>query len=432
MQFGGRVEAAIEVLGEVLQRHRPASLALADWGRTHRFAGSSDRAAIGNLVFDALRRRLSISVQMDDDSARALALGALVAAWHMTVTEVDGICDGAKHAPSPLTEIERRRLKDALDDNVSAYARADVPEWLWPSFVEKFEDAALDEGRALAARAPLDLRVNTLKVSHDKVVKAIARFGAQRCLISPIGLRIAPPKGPGRTPNVQAEAGYQRGWFEVQDEGSQIAALLAFAQPGEQVLDLCAGSGGKTLALAAAMGNKGQIFAYDADRQRQSPIYQRLKRAGVRNVQVRSPEDDALNDLVGRMHRVVVDAPCSGSGVWRRRPDAKWRLNRDALETRLDEQRQILQEGRNYVRLGGYLCYITCSVLAEENEQQVYNFLENNADFELVSAEEAWREQFGLDKPRPWSDDGMSLTLTPASTGTDGFYFAVMERRGAE
>ena len=431
MRPGGRVQAAIEVLDEVIERHRPANVVLADWGRNHRFAGSGDRAAIGNLVFDALRKRASSAARLNDDGGRALALGALVASWGLSGDDVAAICDGSQHAPAPLSDGERHCLASPLGDDAPAHIRADVPEWLWPLFTEKFDEEAVGEGQAFAMRAPVDLRVNTLKADVDKVAKALARQGAKPCTISPVGLRIAPPKGPGRTPNVQVEAGFQRGWFEVQDEGSQVAAQLAFTQPGEQVLDFCAGAGGKTLALAASMQNKGQIFAYDEDKQRLAPIYERLKRAGVRNVQVRAPGEDVLSDLVGRMHRVVVDAPCTGSGVWRRRPDAKWRLSPEAFEARIGEQRDILAQARDYVRPGGYLCYITCSVLRPENEGQVYGFLEDNPDFELVTAEEAWRELFGLDKPAPWSDDAMTLTMTPASTGTDGFFFAVMERRGA-
>ena len=216
----------------------------------------------------------------------------------------------------------------------------------------------------------------------------------------------------------------------MQDEGSQIAALLVGAKEGEQILDYCAGAGGKTLAMAAAMENKGQIYAYDADINRLAPIHDRLVRAKIRNVQVRDPKPGVLDDLKGRMDRVVLDAPCTGSGVWRRHPDAKWRLTPDALARRQSEQVTVLSEAKDYVKKGGFLVYITCSVFPEENEDRIEDFLLSNGDFELVSVGEVWQDIFGFDKPKPWSADFNSVTLTPASTGTDGFFVAALQRTG--
>lgn len=429
MTPGGRLRAAIEVLGDVTSHHRPASAALGDWGRSSRYAGSGDRAAVGNLVFDALRRKSSAAHMMGADSPRALALGALRLVWGLQPAQIAQLCGEGKFDPAALSDAEFDALERGLPGDAPPHILADIPGWLWPSFHERFDDEAIGEGVALAARAPIDLRVNALKADRAKVAKALQRFSPISTAISPSGLRIVQPGGPGRTPNVQADGGFQKGWFDVQDEGSQIVSQLTYAQAGEQILDYCAGAGGKTLALAASMGNKGQIYAYDADRQRLAPIYERLKRAGVRNVQVREPRGGALEDLIGRMHRVVVDAPCTGTGAWRRRPDTKWRLTEDALTARMAQQAEILSNARNYVRPGGYLIYITCSVLAEENEQQVYRFVESNPDFELVSVEEAWRELYGLDAPAPWSMDDMTALMTPAATNTDGFFIAVLERR---
>ncbi len=434
MKPGGRIQAAIEVLDDVLSHHRPASIALSEWGRAHRFAGSGDRSSIGNLVYDALRVKSASTTLLGEETSRALVLGALVLVWKQSLDEIAVVVDGSQHAPDALTDAERQALESFTQlQDAPPHIQANIPEWLWPSFEEMFEDDAVAEGQALAERAPLDLRVNTLKSTLEKVQKALTKAGAKPCRIASNGLRIAPPPATGRTPNVQNEPGFQRGHFEIQDEGSQIVSELVFAKPGEQILDYCAGGGGKTLALAAAMKNKGQIFAYDSNKGRLAPIHQRLKRAGAHNVQVRTPSGDGpatdLADLVGKMDRVVIDAPCTGTGVWRRRPDAKWKLTPEALTERQEEQRNILADARNYVRPGGYLCYITCSVLPVENEHQVHHFIEHNPDFELVSAEEAWRELYGFDKPSPWSDDMASMRLTPASTGTDGFYFAVLERR---
>jgi len=423
----GRLQAAIEILTEIVERHRPASQSLADWGRSHRFAGSGDRAAIGNLVYDALRHRASIAWRMGAETPRALGLGVVVFDWGETVESLAQMFAGDAHAPEALSNEECKAFAASTLDAAPGWVQAEIPEWLEEPFKENFEEEFVAEGQALALRPPTDFRVNTLKADRDKVTKALKRYTLEATPLSATGLRLAPSVGPSRTSNIQPEAPYQKGWIEVQDEGSQVCSSLVFAQPGEQVLDYCAGAGGKTLALAAAMANKGQIFAYDTDRNRLAPIYERLKRAGTRNVQVRGP-DDPLDDLALKMDRVVVDAPCTGSGVWRRRPDAKWRLTPDALEKRLEEQRLVLEQASGYVRPGGYLCYITCSVLPQENEGRVYGFLEENDEFELLSAGEVWESLYADVDLKPWSSDDCSVTLTPATTGTDGFFFAVMGR----
>lgn len=428
MRPAGRIQAAIEVLTDIEERHRPASLALADWGRAHRFAGSGDRAAIGNIVYDALRHRASIAWRMGSEEPRSLALGVMVFHWDESAESLSAMFADDQHAPGALSDAEVKALTTSNLDETPGWVQADIPEWLEEAFVSNFDEEFIAEGRALALRPSTDFRANTLKATREKVVKQLKRFNLEPAGISPTSLRIVPSKGPARTPNLQPEAAYQKGWVEVQDEGSQVCSLLVYPRPGEQILDYCAGAGGKTLAMAAVMENKGQIFAYDADRNRLKPIYERLKRAGTRNVQVRGP-NDSLEDLVDKMDRVVVDAPCTGSGVWRRRPDAKWRLTRDMLEKRLAEQTQVLEEASRYVRPGGYFCYITCSVLAQENEGQVYSFIEDHEDFELLSAGEVWEELFPDTQSKPWSSDECTITLTPAATGTDGFFFAVMGRR---
>jgi 16S rRNA (cytosine967-C5)-methyltransferase len=244
-------------------------------------------------------------------------------------------------------------------------------------------------------------------------------------------VRIVQAPGPGRSPHVEAEPGHGKGWYEVQDEGSQLATLLTGAKPRQQVIDLCAGAGGKTLALAAQMQNTGQLYAYDSDRMRLRPIFERLKRAGVRNAQVLPAGDaGALGELTGRMDLVVIDAPCTGSGVWRRRPDAKWRLSPQMLEARLKEQIAVLDEGAAQVKPGGRLAYITCSVLPPENRDQADAFLARHPEFKLLPWRQLWEQS--LAEPALPSADGSAETLlmTPLSHGTDGFFVAVLERAG--
>ncbi|MGD9867780.1 MAG: RsmB/NOP family class I SAM-dependent RNA methyltransferase [Hyphomicrobiales bacterium] len=429
MKPAGRLQAAIEVLEQVLERHQPASLALAEWGRAHRFAGSGDRAAIGNLVFDALRHKSSIAARMDADTPRVLALGAVAFVWREAPEAVAALCDGSQHAPAPLADAERRGLETLLPADTPAHVRGDFPEWLTPSLERAFGGRAAQEGAALARRAPVDLRSNPVKAGRDKVLKGLAKFGAVPTPLSPLGVRVAPPGKDRRSPHLEADPAHGKGWFEVQDEGSQLAALLAGARPGMQVADLCAGSGGKTLALACAMENRGQIYAYDADAQRLRPIFERLKRAGIRNAQVLRPgEPEGLAALEDKMDLVVVDAPCTGSGTWRRRPDAKWRLKPAMLEERLKEQRAVLDLAAPLVKPGGRLAYITCSVLPEENTDQVTAFLERHPGFALVPFNDAWRE--ALHAAPPVSSDGRedTLLLTPASHGTDGFFVAILAR----
>jgi 16S rRNA (cytosine967-C5)-methyltransferase len=430
MRLGGRIQASIEVLTDILDRKTPATMALRDWGKAHRFAGSKDRSAIGNYVHDALRCKSSLGFRMDDDSPRSLALASAVFMGGKSIDELIEAFDGDPHAPTPLMEAERENLTGKISlDSAPDWIQADVPEWIWPAFENNFAEEAITEGQALTARPPLDLRVNTIKAKRDSVLKSLNVKDLKPTEISPIGIRIDAKPGDGRLPNVQVEPEYQTGDIEIQDEGSQIVSLLIDAKPGEKVLDYCAGGGGKSLALAADMENQGSVFGFDIDKRRLSPLYQRAQRAGASIIDVRQPPSENLKNLVGRMDRVLIDAPCTGVGTWRRKPDAKWRLSEDALERRNNEQRSVLNSAKGFVRPGGLLFYVTCSMLAEENEAQVYAFLEGNDNFALLSAGEVWEEKFGAEAPKPWSADGCTLTLSPASTDTDGFFFAVMERQ---
>ncbi|WEX77699.1 RsmB/NOP family class I SAM-dependent RNA methyltransferase [Sinorhizobium numidicum] len=429
MRLGGRLSGAIEVLDDIEKRKRPVADALKDWGLSHRFAGSGDRAAIGNIVYDALRMKLSHAYLMDSDSPTALAHAVMFRQWGFTADALAAELEGDKFAPAPLSAEMTKAFSERRLEGAPAHVQADIPEWTQGSFEANFSDSWLDEAKALAGRPTLDLRVNTLKATREKVLKALERSGAEPATIARHGVRIPAGEGASRLPNVTAEISFQKGWFEVQDEGSQIVADLVFAQEGEQVLDYCAGGGGKTLAMSAAMNNKGQVHAYDTDRKRLAPIIERLKRAGTRNVQVHESVD-SLAPLSARFDRVLVDAPCTGTGTWRRRPDTKWRLTQKNLEERLAQQEEALANAAQFVRPGGYLIYVTCSVLPEENESQVYGFCEDNPEFEILSAADNWAKLFGTDKPQPWSADMKSVTLTPASTGTDGFFFCLMGRRG--
>ena len=430
MQIGARMAAGAQVLEEILVRHLPASMALSDWGRKHRFAGSGDRSAIGNLVYDALRRRHSVAARMGAETPRALAIGAASAAFQLSCDEVIAAAnDGSPHSIGPLSEDEIAGLSRDLPTDLPAHVRGDFPE-IWQSSLERtFGDRLVEEMAAFGERAPVGLRVNALKADQAKVIKALAKFAPKPARYAPQGIIVPHPGGGRRTPNVEAEPAHGKGWFEVQDEGSQIVAALSGAEPRMQVLDLCAGAGGKALALGAQMGNTGQIYAYDRDAGQLRPIFERLKRAGVRNVQTIAPGDEAaLLEFKDRFDVVFVDAPCSGSGTWRRRPDAKWRLTSENLATRIRDQQTVLSLGRQLVKPGGRLIYVTCSVLAEENIDQTAWFLGEAAEFEILPYSDIWQATIGGDAPISADGRQDSLLLTPSSHGTDGFYFAAFRR----
>lgn len=429
MTPAARIAAAIDIFADIETRHRPASDALRDWGLSHRFAGSKDRAALASLVYDALRCRASAAFIMGAESPRAIMLGALREMRGQPVEAIAALCTGQGFAPASLTDEEEARLSAASLEGAPAHVRGNFPEWLAPSFAAVFGEAAVAEGEALSARAPLDLRVNTLKTTREKAQAALAHLGAVPTPLSPLGLRV-PLSPDGRNPSLAGEPAYVKGLVEIQDEGSQLAALLCGAKPGEQVLDLCAGGGGKSLALAAIMDNHGQIYATDRNAARLAGIYPRLEKAATRNVQLRPPRrgSDVLADLAGRCDLVLVDAPCTGTGTWRRNPDAKWRIRPGALEQRMKEQDELIEIATQFVKPGGRLIYVTCSLLREENEDRITAFLARQDQFAPIGAGEL-AEAAGLGElGRFASELGPGLRFSPATAGTDGFFIAGLRR----
>jgi 16S rRNA (cytosine967-C5)-methyltransferase len=426
-----RLSAAIEILEQIDSQRIPAANALKAWGVAHRFAGSGDRAAIAGLVFDTLRRRASSAFLMGEDSARARLLGALHLERGMDVEAIARLCDGERFAPSPLSDVERKALAQTVLADAPAHVAGDYPEWLDVHFAEAFGEARAAEGEAMARRAPLDLRVNTLKASREKSLASLKHLGVMLTPWSPWGLRIE-LGADARNPGVQAEPDYIKGGVEVQDEGSQLATLFAAAKPGETVIDLCAGAGGKTLALAAMMNGKGRFIATDSDKRQLAPIHERLSRAGVHNVDVRTPKgsDDPLAGLSASADLVVVDAPCTGTGTWRRNPDAKWRMRPGALAERLKDQVEVLDRAASLVRPGGRIVYITCSVLPQENSTQVRAFVERHPAFAITPVEDVTKPMG--DKAAAFRDAALlsaeGLLMTPRRTGTDGFFVSILTR----
>ena len=270
MTPSGRLAAAIDIVGEIAARRRPAADALKDWGLGHRFAGSGDRAAIAGLVYDALRRRASSAWIMGEDTSRAVLLGMLKVERGLDAEAIAGLASGARFAPPPLTAEERARLAAATLAGAPPPVIGDYPEWLDPLLAASFGEERAAEAAALARRAPLDLRVNALRAQREEVATELADLAPAPTRWSPVGLRIKiDPEA--KSPGIHAEPAFIKGLIEIQDEGSQLAALLAGARPGDQVVDLCAGAGGKTLVLAAVMENRGQIYATDLDKRPITP-----------------------------------------------------------------------------------------------------------------------------------------------------------------
>jgi 16S rRNA (cytosine967-C5)-methyltransferase len=428
-----RISGALEVLADIEIKRRPANDALKEWGQMHRFAGSGDRAAIAGLVYDALRRRASAGYVMGETTPRAIMLGMLRLERDLGVDAIAALFDGSRFAPEPLSDGEREKLSSANLQDAPPDVAGDYPDWLDASFATTFGEARVDELSALASRAPLDLRVNLIKADRDRASAELGEYNPEHTSWSPIGLRIqvAPD---AKSPAIQSDPAFIKGHVEIQDEGSQLAALLSGARPGEQVVDLCAGAGGKTLALVAMMENSGQLYATDTDKRRLAPIHARLERAGARNVQVRTPRGatEILDDLAGKIDLVLIDAPCTGTGSWRRNPDAKWRLRPGALEIRRRDQVAALDRAVPLLKPGGRIAYVTCSVLDDENGAQIRDFLVRHPDFSVEKPDQvasALGERSYLFLKTALVTE-IGLLMTPRRTGTDGFFVSILKRGG--
>lgn len=431
MRLPGRLSAAIEILGDFNNRSVPFKTAMSDWGRNNRYAGAKDRAWISGLCLDVLRQRQSLSVAMGDDSARALVLGALKFLWGVTIDDLAEAATG-EHGPGALSAAERETLSA-----LSLTESGDYPEWLTEEIARVFGDDAAQIMSHFATRADVDLRLNTLKAAPEKSLAALNAVNGEALPILTTSARIAAPAPHEKAPGITVIPAFSDGWVEVQDLGSQIAAAAAGDIKGKQVLDYCAGGGGKTLALAAMMGNTGQLHAYDKTPRRLMPLVHRAKRAGLRNLTVHDKgKTDNLKEQQQKMDVVFVDAPCTGAGTWRRHPDTKWRLAPRQLEQRRADQDQVLKEASVFVKPGGRMVWVTCSFLMAENEDRLAQFLDGHPDFKQTSSLDAINAsglltQGGADALGPCATAEGALRLTPDKIRADGFFIAVLERESA-
>lgn len=440
MRPAARLQAVIEILDGVEAGIRtlgaPADRVVADYCRSRRFIGSKDRRAISTLSYTIIRRwgrhKWRVTSSGLPISGRSLMISYIA---DCAPDELMLFGDDAAHSPEALSDAEQQSVSsfEALENTVQMpiSARSEVPDFLEPALRQRFGtnfDAAI---ASLNETAPLDIRSNPLK-AHNNLIQDLKKISEdiESNKYSPIGYR---------SDNKMRITGtdlYTSGKIEVQDEAAQVACYLVDAQPGMAVVDMCAGAGGKSLLLSALMKNKGQLFAFDASAKRLSALSSRSQRAGCRNLQVKAiPEQGAnraktLATLSGKADRVVIDAPCSGTGTWRRNPDQRWRLSEEQIEGYAAVQLALLAEGAQMVAAGGRLVYMTCSVLPEENEAVVDAFFaaHGTKDWKLVNYRPVWTKVLDSKPASSAAKNEAMLQFVPHQHQTDGFFIAILEK----
>ena len=422
MTPAARIQAAIEILNDVLGEPFRFDDYFRSWAREHRYAGSKDRAAIKDMVFQIFRHFGDVAWRLPQADSRSLVAGYLVWCEGTSQADLEAIFGAAKYGPAALTETEKELLFEQGGETPPTWAILNVPEWLVPQLQRQFGSALQEELAAMNDRAPIYLRANRLKSTAAKLraVLAQADITADPVDKMPDALRVSPDT------RLQDLDAFKNGDFELQDLGSQIAGHLCDVSPGETVIDLAAGAGGKTLQLAAAMANRGQLIACDIERQRLDRLERRARRAGVTCVETVCLDGAGRRELCGRMagsaDLVLIDAPCSGTGTWRRRPEAKWWLTPDHVQRFKQSQNELLELGASLVKPGGRLAYVTCSLLPEENQDQVAAFEAGHPEFVPVESMDATC----LSLVGHASHEGVQLT--PRRHNTDGFFIKILNR----
>jgi 16S rRNA (cytosine967-C5)-methyltransferase len=411
-----QLETIVHALTVVLPARAPADQQLRDFFREHRNLGSRDRALVADTVYAALRRRRLLEAVTPSASPREIALATIVKLQGIGLGQIESVIKSAEKtwlAALKAEDLERQPFE----------VRVDLPDWVIARLRKHLDDARiLALGRALQQPAPLDLRVNTMKAPREGVLERLEydAIGAAPARYSPIGVRLKEKVALEKHPM------FLDGAVEVQDEGSQIVGLLVEPRRGEMIVDFCAGAGGKTLQMGAAMHSQGRLYAFDVSDARLTRLAPRLKRSGLSNVfpqRIANENDAKVKRLRGKIDRVLVDAPCTGFGTLRRNPDLKWRQTEAALAELTAKQRAILQSAATLVKPGGRLVYATCSLLREENEDIVAEFLAANPAFKALPARNVLAHA-GVKIP----ETEQYLRLYPHVHGTDGFFAAVMER----
>lgn len=413
-----RVQAAIEILDQVTSSlsndGSSADVLIRKYFRTRRYAGSKDRRAVTGLVYQVIRDWGFLSDAAAGDIRKMMLLSL----------RKSDLFTGQDHAPAQISDEEQKFLSQSHDKQ--PHHLHNYPLWLQDRLQKRFADNFEAELESLNGRAAFELRVNLGKITVAKVEDVLKSEGieyhkgkwAESALILTGNPRIDPWEI------------YKNGQVEIQDEAAQLAVEISDFKPGQQVMDLCAGAGGKTLAAAAYMKNKGQIYAFDNVYNRLKDLKPRAKRANVRILQIQHVDtaggkrQSILSDYQGRMDRVILDVPCSGSGVWRRNPELKWRLDEDRLRKYCRIQKNLLTEGWGFVKPGGRLIYMTCSLFHDENETQIAEFMAGHDDAKLVP----YTVHYDRTELKTLSSFVECLALSPYTHGTDGFFVAILEK----
>jgi len=429
-----RLNLAYEILNELAETGRPMDGILSSRFRHLQDAlERRDRRDLEHRVRSVLmhyRRLLWWLKQVRlDANMRTMLLADMILNENADIAQLEKLCNGAHNRMDMLRKEEIASLKRLLKKDINHpdmnnATMAECPDWAADGLKRVFGDDFAAEMRALADKPTSDFRVNTLLASPADVAESLAHqgFKVEESPLSPIGLRQTQPGGP-----ILSETdAFRQGWIEVQDEGSQLVALMVGAKKGMQVVDFCAGAGGKTLALAAEMENSGHLVACDVHSKRLHRAKVRLKRAGVVNAERRHLEntyDKWVKKSRGKFDRVLIDAPCSGTGTWRRNPDSKWSKDETDLTELVALQKDILASASRLVKNGGRLIYATCSLLPEENEDQIERFLTENPTFKRLNARDVWQERINIDYP---SSKDEYLRLSPYRNDCDGFFAAIL------
>jgi 16S rRNA (cytosine967-C5)-methyltransferase len=435
MTPGARIAAAIEILEKVERSGSPAEDVVSSYIRSRRYIGSKDRRAITGRVFEILRRQARLDWLSGTAEPRARVITDLRLFEGASDQEFASLFNGKGYAAQPLNDTETSLLEklknhsfDAAD--YPASIKVELPEWIAEKLSAQWGEDFQIEAQALNQPASLDLRVNTLKGDCARALQVLQKdqIEADATALSPLGLRVK-----GRV-NLQASTAFKGGFIEIQDEGSQLIASIVASKADMKTIDLCAGGGGKTLALGAAMKDGGPLIACDTDEDRLKKLKPRLRRGGVSNVtrhHLTGDNDPFYTEHAITAERVLADVPCTGSGAWRRAPAQKWRLTDERLEELIALQQKIMNQAAGLVIPGGRLVYATCSVLPDENENQITWFLENHPEFKVIAMPEVWQAVLGTPCPDNAISNGTYLSLTPARHDTDGFFAAVLEKKNS-
>ncbi len=431
MRHAAQLQATIELLDEIAETKYPADRIMAGYFKQRRYIGSKDKAAISENLYTILRSRLSFEYILNskDLGVHSRVLVALL--LKMDEGDLYNTFDGDKYSPKRLRPGQLERFAEldlSVIESAPLHVKLNVPAWIAPKLEAALGGRYEIEMRATNKRAFTDIRVNTLKSSTAAVEHALESVGytTKATELSPWGRRF------DKRVSLFGLKAFKDGWFEIQDEGSQLLALLSDVQAGQKVVDFCAGAGGKTLAMAAMMENKGSIYSCDVHTKRLEQLSKRCKRAGVHNVRthVLSSENDKWVKQHAKIaDTVLIDAPCTGTGTWRRSPDSRWNLEQENLDNLVALQQSILQSAKRLVKPGGRLLYATCSLLREENEDQIATFLNNNPEFTRHSFA---LPQTLIDNAERVKCSSAELRTFPALTGTDGFYVASLRRIDAD